>query len=140
MHARTHTRTFHGSLNFVRDNPGEPVPEETFTHSHLLWSSIMPHLLHPSNTIHGILPVQTTCLTVFFHNLSVMLLLKQILVHIQLTTIIFLAHYHTQPNCAEGLQNEFVICFFLKDYNQNTHKHTHTTVLRLCGICPRQPG
>jgi len=26
---------FYGSLDFVWDNPGEPVPEETFTHSHL---------------------------------------------------------------------------------------------------------
>jgi len=24
---------FYGSVDFVRDNPGEPVPEETFTHS-----------------------------------------------------------------------------------------------------------
>ena len=47
----------------------EPVPEETITHSHLSWSSIIPYLLHPSNTIHGILPVQSTCRTVFFHNL-----------------------------------------------------------------------
>jgi len=30
----THTQPFYGSLDFVRDNPGEPVPEETFTHSH----------------------------------------------------------------------------------------------------------
>jgi len=29
-----------------------------------------PYLLLPSNTIHGILTVQSTCLTVFFHNLS----------------------------------------------------------------------
>ena len=57
------------ALHFVRDNPGEPVPEATFTHSHL-WSSIVPLLLHPSTTIHGILPVQSTHLTVFFHNLS----------------------------------------------------------------------
>jgi len=28
---------FHGFLNFVRDNPGEPVC--SFTHSHLSWSS-----------------------------------------------------------------------------------------------------
>jgi len=27
-------------VDFVRDNPGESVPEETFTHSHSLWSSI----------------------------------------------------------------------------------------------------
>jgi len=57
-------------MDFVWDNPGEPVPEETFTQSHLSWSSIVPYLLHPSNTINGILPVQFTCLTVFFHNLS----------------------------------------------------------------------
>jgi len=32
-------------MDFVRDNPSEPVPEETFTHSHLSWSSIIPYLL-----------------------------------------------------------------------------------------------
>jgi len=70
QHTHTHIQPFYGSVDFVRDNPGEPVPEETFTHSHLSWSSIVPYLLHPSNMIHGILPVQFTCLTVFFHNLS----------------------------------------------------------------------
>jgi len=31
--ACTHTyrQPFYGSLDFVQDNPGEPVPEETFT-------------------------------------------------------------------------------------------------------------
>ena len=67
-HTHTHTHT-HGCLDFVWDNPGEPVPEETFTHSHPSWSSIIPYLLLPSNAIHGILPVQSTRLTVFFHNL-----------------------------------------------------------------------
>jgi len=52
--SHTHT-TVYGSLDFVRDNPGELIPDETFTHSHLLWSLIVPYLLHPSNTIHGIL-------------------------------------------------------------------------------------
>jgi len=33
---------FYISLEFVRDNLGEPVPEETFTHSHPSWSSIIP--------------------------------------------------------------------------------------------------
>jgi len=47
-----------------------PVPEETFTHSHLSWLSTVSYQLHPSTTIHGILPVQSTHLTVFFHNLS----------------------------------------------------------------------
>ena len=28
----THTQPFYGSVEFVRENPGEPVPEETFTH------------------------------------------------------------------------------------------------------------
>jgi len=71
-HAHTHTHTHTTVLwlfGFCPDNPGEPVPEERLTHSHLSWSSIVPYLL-PSNTIHGILPVQSTCLTVFFHSLS----------------------------------------------------------------------
>jgi len=33
-HTHTHTQPFYGSLEFVWDNPGEPVPEETLTHSH----------------------------------------------------------------------------------------------------------
>jgi len=41
-HHNTHTQPFYGSVDFVRDNPGEPVPEETFTHSHSSWSSIIP--------------------------------------------------------------------------------------------------
>ena len=59
------------ALDFVWDNPGESVPEETFTHSHLSWSSIIPYLLPPSITIHGILPIQFTCQPVFFHFLGV---------------------------------------------------------------------
>jgi len=55
----THTQLFYSSMDFVRDNPGEQVREETFTHSHLLWSPIIPYLLLPSNTIHGIPPVQS---------------------------------------------------------------------------------
>jgi len=46
--------------------------EETFTHSHLSWSSIVPYLLHPSITIHGILRVQSTSLTVCFENIHTM--------------------------------------------------------------------
>jgi len=38
----THTQPFYGSVEFVPDNPGEPVPEETFTHSNSSWSSIIP--------------------------------------------------------------------------------------------------
>ena len=68
--AHTHT-PFYSSMDFVRHNLGELVPEETFTHWHLSWSSIVPYLLHPSITIHGILPVQSTCLTIFFDSLQV---------------------------------------------------------------------
>jgi len=69
-HTHTHTQPFYSSLDFVQDNPGEQVSEETFTHSHLSWSSIIPYLLPPFITIHGILSVQFMCLTGFFHNLS----------------------------------------------------------------------
>jgi len=41
LQSHTHTQPFYGCLDFVQDNPGEPVPEETFTHSHSLWSSII---------------------------------------------------------------------------------------------------
>jgi len=76
LHASTHTHThtqtqpFYDSLDFVWDNLSEPVPEQTFTHWHLLWSSIVPYLLHPSNMIHGILPVQFTHLSLFPQSLS----------------------------------------------------------------------
>ena len=59
----THTQPFYGSMDFVWDNPGEPVPEETFTHSHLicfihlLWS-MASSLFNP--------PAWQS----FFHNLS----------------------------------------------------------------------
>jgi len=33
LHEETHTQPFYGSLDFVWDNLGEPVPEEIFTHS-----------------------------------------------------------------------------------------------------------
>ena len=32
VYGNTHTQPFYGSVEFVRENPGEPVPEETFTH------------------------------------------------------------------------------------------------------------
>jgi len=38
--------------------------------THLTWSSIIPYQLSLSITIHGILPIQFTCLTVFCHSLS----------------------------------------------------------------------
>jgi len=67
-HTHTHTQPFYGSVEFVRENPGEPVPEE---HSPTTLIVVInhPYQLSPSSTIHGILPIQSTCSTVFFHNL-----------------------------------------------------------------------
>jgi len=51
---------------FVQDYPGEPVLEETFTHSHVFWSSTILYQLPPFTMIHSILPVQFTrifCIT-----------------------------------------------------------------------------
>jgi len=53
---------------FVIDYPCEPVPEETFTHPPS-WSSPKPYQLLPATAIHSILPVQTSCLAIFLHNL-----------------------------------------------------------------------
>jgi len=53
---------------FVRDYPGDPVPEETFTHPPSCSSNL--YQLLPSTTIHSILPVQIMCLAIFLHNLS----------------------------------------------------------------------
>ena len=41
LHTHKHnTQPFYGSVEFVRENPGEPVPEETFTHySHRIHQS-----------------------------------------------------------------------------------------------------
>jgi len=53
---------------FVWDYPGEPAPEETLTYWYLTWLSPILYQLPPSTMIHGILPVQFTCLTIFLHN------------------------------------------------------------------------
>jgi len=50
---------------WVTDYPCKPVPEETFAHLQLSWSSTIPYQLPPSTTIHSILPVQFTCLQFF---------------------------------------------------------------------------
>ena len=38
QHTHKHIQLFYSSMDFVWDNPGEPVPEDTFIHSHLSWS------------------------------------------------------------------------------------------------------
>jgi len=72
-HTHTHTHThnrFTALWILSKTNLGDQEPEETFTHSHISWLSVVPYLLPPSITIHGILPVQFMYLTVFFLNLS----------------------------------------------------------------------
>ena len=54
---------------FVRDYLGEPVPEETFTHSPS-WSSSNVYQLLPPTMIHSILPVQITCLAQSFNRVE----------------------------------------------------------------------
>jgi len=61
-HTHTHTTILQLS-GFCLRQPGEVVREETFTHSHLSWPSV-PYVLHPYTTMHGILPVQSTHLTI----------------------------------------------------------------------------
>jgi len=52
VRAHTHTQPFYGSVEFVRENPGEPVPEE---HSPTTLIVVInhPYQLSPSSTIHG---------------------------------------------------------------------------------------
>jgi len=49
--------------------PGELVPEESFTHSHILIIIQHHQLLSPTMT-HSVVPVQFMCLTIFLHNVS----------------------------------------------------------------------
>jgi len=46
-HTHTHTQPFYGSVDFVLDNPGEPVPEETFTHFGAFCTNLGFHVLSP---------------------------------------------------------------------------------------------
>ena len=89
---------------FVRDNPGEPVPEETFIHPPS-WSSSNLYQLLASTTIHNIIPIQFTRLTIFLHNLSLVYVLvcspPPHIPHISLTNQyrLFATHAHTIAAC-----------------------------------------
>jgi len=128
-HSQTHT-IFFRLYGFCPDNLGDPAPEETFTHSHPSWSSVIPYPLAPCTTIQGILPLQFMCLTVFFHNLS--------------------------PNItAPQMQTGFIICPMLYDTGQmkmmmmsvhthvrhtHTHTHTHNHFMALLDFVRDHPG
>ena len=93
--------------SYVRDYPGDLVPEETLTQP-LSWSSNLYQLL-PSTTIHSILPVQITCLA-FFAQLLSMSCLVYLLVwspppHVPYISspinhcLLFATHAHTFAAC-----------------------------------------
>jgi len=67
MHIMHNTTTTTVLRLFVRDYPGQPVPEETLTHPPSSSSSNLYQLL-PSTTIHSILLVRMTCLAIVLHN------------------------------------------------------------------------
>jgi len=49
-----HTQPFYGSVEFVRDNPGEPVPEETWAiHMYFLFlvTSYKMYLIYSASTL-----------------------------------------------------------------------------------------
>jgi len=93
---------------FVRDYPGELVPEETFTYSHLLWASIILYLLPPSIAIYGIFSVQFTCLTVFFaqslSKFSLVYPLYTPYISSSNNCLLFAAHGHTIATCFAVVQ------------------------------------
>jgi len=104
----THAQPFYSSLDSVQDNPGELVPEETFTHSHLSWSSVIPYLLPPSITINGIPCSIYVPGSLFPQSLSKFSLVCLLVWHPQLHTpyisspkhcLLFAAHAHTITTC-----------------------------------------
>jgi len=120
-HTHTHTtQPFYGSIEFVQDNPGELVPEETFTHythrghqSSLSAFSIYYDRWHPPYSIHVLYSLFPQCLSKF----SLVYLLAR---YPQLYTpyisspnhcLLFAAHAHTIATCS-------------------------TEVLRLCPLIP----
>ena len=73
-HTHTHTHTHTTILRLCGICPEQPGWAGTERNIHPLTLIVVinhPYLLSPSTTIHGILPIQSTCSTVFFHNLQV---------------------------------------------------------------------
>jgi len=110
------TQPFYGSVEFVRDNPvSQYHKKHSPTHTYHGHQSHQP--VSPYTTIHGILPIQSTCFTVFVHNLSPSFLWS--------TSWLGTLHFISSPN--------HYLLFA-------THAHTITTcsavVLRLCPLIP----
>ena len=103
------TQLFYGSVEFVRENPGELVPEETFTHythrghqSSLSAFSIYNELWHPPYSIHVLY-------SLFPQSLSKFSLVYLLACYPPLYTpyisspnhcLLFAAHAHTIATCS----------------------------------------
>jgi len=72
QHSAFDTHTHTTVLRLCVFCPGQPGWAGTRRNIHPLLIVVInhPYLLSPSTMIHGILPIQPTCFTVFFHNLS----------------------------------------------------------------------
>jgi len=124
----------------VRDYPGRPVPEETFIHSHPFWSSDILYQLPPSTTIHSILLVQFTCLTVLSHNKSRSCKQKLKKKTVMSTDGWCSGKSSIQPVKNPGFLESQVSARTMNDIitiisaNLNTHSHVHTHEPRITAI------
>ena len=84
-----------GNTSNNDNNDRLTVPEGTFTHSHLSESTCFLYHLSPFATIHGILFIQLTCLTVLTYNLFPGLLWSSP----WSWTLNFMLHTFLHPHC-----------------------------------------
>ena len=137
-------RPFYGSCLGV---PGWASTRKTSTHSPS-WSSSNLYQILPSTTIHSILPVQFTCLTILLHNLSpsslVYLLVWSPPPHTPYISspsqcLLFATHAHTIATCfavVPRLHHLFLVSLstlYLGLLSFTLTLHTHLTIL----ICAR---
>jgi len=107
------------SVDPVRDNLGEPVPEETFTHSHSSWSSnihiCLLHLLRSmASSLFNPHALQSFS-TIFKFSLVSILKIKKKTFRALVFSLLSLIHTCTHAR---------------------THMYTHTSVLQPSGLCP----
>jgi len=148
----THTKTA-----FVRDYPGEPVPEETLTHPPSWWSSSLYQLL-PSTTIYSILSVKITCLAIFLRisvHVLIYLLVWSPPPHIPYISspnqcLLFATHAHTITTCfavVPRLYHLFLVflsipcnsVFYLNIIHPSDHSHLWSLKCHLI-FFPDRPG
>ena len=140
---------FHGSC------PGLPAWASTrWNINSLTPILIILYLLPPSTTIHTILHVQFTCLTVFFCTTSVQVFFGQPLGLAPSTS--YSIHFFTQtlPSFRNtfpyqrnsntkytGCQTVWIFLYTVLATSDSTHTHTHTQQFYCSsGICPGPPG